>query len=98
MRGTMGLFFLVFFLGVAPTLAPHDPLETNLNHTLAPPSWAHPLGTDFLGRDVWSRWLYGGQSTLGLALSATAIAAAGGLGLGGLAASRLPILGGGRWR
>lgn len=55
----MGLF--------APLLAPHDPYEQNLLARIIPPvwyeggSWAHPLGTDHLGRDYLSRLLYGAR-------------------------------------
>lgn len=48
----------------APVLAPYDPLTQDLSHLLETPTWAHPLGTDALGRDILSRLLYGGQSAL----------------------------------
>jgi peptide/nickel transport system permease protein len=48
----------------APLFAPHGPLDQDLNHVLAGPSSGHLLGTDELGRDILSRLLYGGQSTL----------------------------------
>ena len=48
----------------APVFAPHGPLNQDLVHVLSGPSSAHLLGTDELGRDVLSRLLYGGQSTL----------------------------------
>ncbi|MCF1592292.1 dipeptide/oligopeptide/nickel ABC transporter permease/ATP-binding protein [Streptomyces muensis] len=49
---------------LAPVIAPYDPLAQDLQNILAPPSAAHPLGTDTLGRDVLSRLLFGGRSTL----------------------------------
>jgi peptide/nickel transport system permease protein len=48
----------------APLFAPHGPLDQDLNHVLSDPSSGHLLGTDELGRDILSRLLYGGQSTL----------------------------------
>ena len=48
----------------APLFAPHGPLDQDLNHVLSGPSSGHLLGTDELGRDILSRLLYGGQSTL----------------------------------
>jgi peptide/nickel transport system permease protein len=48
----------------------HDPIEQDLLHTLAGPSWSHPLGTDDLGRDVWSRLVYGARTDLRVAFLA----------------------------
>ena len=54
----------------APWVAPHDPLEQDLLHMLAPPMWApegdkaFPLGTDSLGRCVLSRVIYGSRVAL----------------------------------
>jgi peptide/nickel transport system permease protein len=55
----------------APLLAPADPDALDLPAMLAGPSWAHPLGTDQLGRDHLSRLLYGGRYTLVLAGAGT---------------------------
>ncbi len=49
---------------LAPVLAPYSPVTTDLDHVLAGPGAAHPLGTDALGRDVLSRLMYGGQVSL----------------------------------
>src|SRR5215471_4156522 len=48
------LVTLVFLAVFAPIVAPYDPLKQDLLATLAPPSAAHPLGMDDLGRDVLS--------------------------------------------
>ncbi|MBA4417672.1 MAG: peptide ABC transporter permease [Syntrophus sp. (in: bacteria)] len=49
---------------LAPLLAPHDPIEPDLKHILAAPSFSHPFGTDTLGRDVFSRVIYGSRISL----------------------------------
>jgi peptide/nickel transport system permease protein len=71
----------------APFITALDPMKTDENAQAVPPfqTWAHPLGTDRFGRDVFSRTLYGGRHTLMIAASATLIAIGGGvlLGLGG---------------
>lgn len=56
---------LVLFLALfAPLLTPYDPIVQDLSRILLPPSAAHPLGTDHLGRDVWARLLYGARIDL----------------------------------
>jgi peptide/nickel transport system permease protein len=62
----------------APLIAPDNPLAINLSHTMAKPSFHHLLGTDFYGRDVVSRLIWGGRSAfLGVLISLGV-----GLGLG----------------
>ncbi|RMD82783.1 MAG: ABC transporter permease [Candidatus Dadabacteria bacterium] len=56
----------------APKLAPYDPAAQNLALGLAPPSAAHPLGCDKLGRDELSRLLYGARVSLFVAVVAVA--------------------------
>lgn len=65
-KAQVGLVVLaIFFLGMllAPVLAPYDPNEMTLD-MMQGLSWAHPLGTDDLGRDLLSRILYGTQISL----------------------------------
>ncbi len=52
----------------AGLLAPYDPIELNIMDRLQGPSASHLLGTDQLGRDLFSRVLYGGQVALKVAL------------------------------
>jgi len=66
----------------APQIAPYDPIAQNTNALLAPPSAAHLLGTDFLGRDTFSRLVFGARASLGVAFSATTIALVCGLVVG----------------
>lgn len=71
------LFLLLTVLALvllAPVLSPLDPMQTETAAQLQPPSGEHLFGTDLLGRDVFSRALYGGQRTLLIAVLATAAA------------------------
>jgi ABC-type dipeptide/oligopeptide/nickel transport system permease subunit len=56
----------------APWVAPHDPTAVDSRAILAPPSAEHWLGTDNLGRDIFSRLVYGARWSLGAAASAAA--------------------------
>jgi len=78
---------LISAILLAPLLATHDPMTTSSADALHPPSADYLLGTDWLGRDVFSRVLYGGQRTLIIAAVATAVAVIPGTLLGLLAGS-----------
>ena len=69
MAGLIGVVALVLASICAPMLATHDPSSQNLASRLAAPSGSHWLGTDELGRDLYSRLLYGGRATLGIVLA-----------------------------
>ena len=56
----------------APIVAPHDPTAIDARAILAPPSAVHWLGTDNLGRDIFSRLVYGARWSLGAATAAAA--------------------------
>lgn len=62
--GLLIVLTLVFFAIAAPYIATHDPYTPSLTNRLLFPSSEHWLGTDHLGRDVWSRIVYGSRSTL----------------------------------
>ena len=81
-RRTVVLFMLLGLLLLAPALAPFDPMKTNPDAQLQPPSLSHLFGTDYLGRDIFSRILHGGRRTLALSLLALGLTAAPGIGLG----------------
>jgi peptide/nickel transport system permease protein len=68
---------------LAPEIAPYDPLSQDIVTRLKGPSAAHWLGTDQLGRDVFSRILFGLRASLAVSASAvlSALAACGALGL-----------------
>lgn len=74
LAGLALIFALVVTAMIAPYVAPYDPLETRPRDRLSPPSRAHPLGTDQLGRDILSRVLYGAQISLRIAVIVAAIA------------------------
>jgi ABC-type dipeptide/oligopeptide/nickel transport system permease subunit len=88
-----GLMLLMIIVSAvfAPTVAPHDPLETNIMMRLRPPAWmeggstAFPLGTDQVGRDILSRIIYGGRVSLTIGALAVLISASFGILLGLLA-------------
>jgi peptide/nickel transport system permease protein len=82
----IGLLALVSLAsGLAPWLATHDPRQAMPVQQLQAPSSTHYMGTDFLGRDVFSRVLYGGRRTLSMALLAAGVTFAPGLVIGLLA-------------
>jgi ABC-type dipeptide/oligopeptide/nickel transport system permease subunit len=88
-----GWILLVCALALlAPWLAPYDPLTQNLPRQLEAPSAEHWLGTDFFGRDLLSRLLYGGRATLLMGLAASLLSAGLGVGLGALASLEIPLL------
>jgi peptide/nickel transport system permease protein len=67
---------------LAPVLAPYEPLRGRLGERLRPPSAAHWLGTDELGRDVLSRVLYGARISLQIQVAAVGLALLAGTVLG----------------
>jgi peptide/nickel transport system permease protein len=71
-----GAFLALFFLFLAlagPLLVPHDPVKTDMTRILSPPGKGYPLGTDNLGRCVFSRLIAGTRNTIGAALVAEII-------------------------
>jgi peptide/nickel transport system permease protein len=57
----------------APLIATHDPIATDAAHPLAPPEAGHLLGTDHLGRDIYTRIVYGARVSLIVGLGSTAV-------------------------
>jgi peptide/nickel transport system permease protein len=78
----LGVFVLPFF---APWIAPYDPNNIDVKAILLAPSWQHLMGTDSLGRDVFSRMLHGGHISLLVGLVAVGISITIGVVLGALA-------------
>jgi peptide/nickel transport system permease protein len=96
--GAVGVTIVVFVVAVAffgRYFAPYDP-NVPVSAPLSPPSSHYWLGTDFLGRDVFSRLLYGGRSVITLAALATGLGYLIGMSVGliaGFSRSRVdPVL------
>jgi ABC-type dipeptide/oligopeptide/nickel transport system permease subunit len=86
------LFLTVVFAAVfAPYITAHDPLTQNLRDSKLPPawieggSWDHPFGTDTLGRDIFSRIIYGTRVSLTVGFFGVVIAALIGMVVGAIA-------------
>jgi len=73
---------LAFAAVFAPLVAPYDPYKQDLNSTLQPSSAAHIFGTDSLGRDTFSRIIYGTRISFSVGIAAVAIAGTIGMLLG----------------
>lgn len=78
----LGILLLIALL--APLLAPYDPIAVSRT-TLKPPSAAHWMGTDNIGRDIFSRVLYGTRISLRMGFVAVLIAAVFGTAIGVIA-------------
>src|SRR5688500_13472092 len=66
----LGIVFITLAILVAvigPLVAPYDPVAVELRERLLPPSPEHLLGTDQLGRDIFSRILHAGRVTISIA-------------------------------
>lgn len=90
----LGLVIIVTVLLMAllaPYIAPHDPENVELALRLKPPFWLeggsfeYPMGTDSLGRDVFSRIIYGSQKSLFVSFTSTIISSILGVSLGMIA-------------
>ena len=88
----MILFLVVVFAAVfAPQISPYDPLEQNLRDNKMPPAWSeggdwdHPFGTDNIGRDSFSRIVYGARVSLTVGFFGVLIAGSLGLVIGAIA-------------
>ena len=73
----VGVAIVVVLLVVAlfaDVLAPQSPIASEQTHTFAQPSWAHPLGTDQLGRDMLARIIHGTRISLLVGVSSVLLA------------------------
>jgi peptide/nickel transport system permease protein len=81
--GSVLCSLLIIFALFGPIIVPYDPLELS-SETLRPPSSKHFMGTDLLGRDVFSRLIVGTKYSLGVSLIAVGISLTIGITLGSL--------------
>ncbi|WP_103107447.1 ABC transporter permease [Brevibacillus reuszeri] len=73
-KSSLMMIFIIVVIGiVGPWLAPHDPTKTYYDAFLQGPSAEHWLGTDAIGRDIFSRLLHGTRVTLIVAVMAVSI-------------------------
>jgi peptide/nickel transport system permease protein len=85
LRAALAIFVLLMLVVVAigaPWIAPYQPTAQDVNNMLAAPSASHLLGTDDLGRDIFSRLIYGAPATVYASLLAVSVAVAIGLPVG----------------
>ncbi|MBM3743922.1 MAG: ABC transporter permease [Actinobacteria bacterium] len=71
---SIALFFILFAFIFAKFVSPYDPTELAVAPPFSSPSWAHFFGTDELGRDSFSRSLYGGRITVLISILAATVA------------------------
>lgn len=76
----LGVILTLIFVAIfAPFIAPHDPLETDVLNKKEPPSGEHWFGTDQVGRDIFSRLIYGSRTALFISILIVSIS--GGIGV-----------------
>lgn len=80
--GLVLLSIIILLTLIGPVIAPNDPLTVNLSERLQPPSWEYPLGTDPMGRCIFSRLMAGAQTTLGVSVLAMGAVAVVGVPIG----------------
>ena len=85
MVGLVTVVIMIVMSLAAPLLALQNPSAQDLAGRLAPPSLEHWFGTDELGRDIYSRILYGGRVTLGMVVAVVLLVAPIGLAVGSVA-------------
>ncbi|MDI6865649.1 MAG: ABC transporter permease [Thermodesulfovibrio yellowstonii] len=85
LSGLTFIFFIFFVAIFSSYVAPYDPYKINVYKVLTPPSKEHPFGTDELGRDVFSRVVYGARVSLEVGFLAMGIAIFTGTILGAIA-------------
>ncbi|MEA3545020.1 MAG: ABC transporter permease [Thermodesulfobacteriota bacterium] len=80
-----GIVAVMFLMAAVASFSSIDPAAIDISQSLLPPSWAHPLGTDDLGREVLVRMLYGARISLLVGFVAVGISTLIGIILGSLA-------------
>ena len=80
--GMIILAFIILLSIAAPLITPYDPVKINIAEKFQPPSWNHWFGTDEVGRDIFTRILYGARLSLGFGILVIVVAAVVGLVIG----------------
>jgi peptide/nickel transport system permease protein len=83
--GAIGALIMILFVATAffaDAITTYDPFTTNARASLAPPGDRHLLGADFMGRDVFSRIVYGARISLMVSVGATALGCLIGVAIG----------------
>lgn len=83
--GLLFIIMIIIFAVSAPVLAPYNPSSVDVKNILAAPSMAHIFGTDTLGRDIFSRIVYGSRVSLSIGFIAVGIAVIIGIFIGSMA-------------
>jgi peptide/nickel transport system permease protein len=86
--GVTMLAFIVLLVFFEPFIWQNDPLTVNMSERLLAPSWRYPLGTDHLGRCLFTRLAVGAETTLGIAAITLAAATVIGIPIGLLSGYR----------
>jgi ABC-type dipeptide/oligopeptide/nickel transport system permease subunit len=101
LAGTFILVVVIAAAVAAPWIAPHDPAKQTLLRRFTPPAWAptgtasYPLGTDQVGRDIFSRMIYGARVSLMVGVAAVVVSLLVGVSLGlvsGFVGGRLDVV------
>ncbi len=80
------IVLVILVLGIIlVSFSPYDPEVSDMSSRLQPPSWQHPMGTDQLGRDMFTRVLYGGRISIIVALAVVVITLVVGMPVGAIA-------------
>jgi peptide/nickel transport system permease protein len=80
--GAVIMLVFVFAAVFADFITVYNPITTNAAISLLPPDAAHPLGADAMGRDIYSRIIYGARISLAVGLGSTALGSVIGVALG----------------
>ena len=87
-EGRLGLSIVLIFIFCAffaDFIAPYDPYAVSIKDKLSAPSWAHPFGTDYIGRDILSRMIFGSRTSMYVAFGTNVLSVGVGIFLGILA-------------
>lgn len=74
MAGLIFFIFIILFVTIGPLIWPYDPTFIDIRARNSGPTWAHPIGTDQLGRDMLARLMAGGQVSLAVGMTAMLLA------------------------